>query len=300
MAVTRAARLGSAPPVRCLWCRQTTRWSRALVMPTYSRRCCSRTSRRASRRPACSKPEVRRGPHADLRDPVFGPDHRRRAGPVGRVALQPGQDDDGEFEALGTVDRHHPHGVIVGVRGPDAPDATVALGPEVGPGEKGPQGPARRLVEEPGLVQQPPQPLPVVTGTAMRQSQCEAAQLPEGGDHHVRRFGPPPPPVQTVQHGHGLGHRVVLQARRYRCPRVPRTAGRVPGHQVVVPAGETRGPQGAQDGHRVGGVVGGPQHGQHFSGPPRRPREERHLRAGTAGPPPRRRLRARAGRTGRG
>ncbi len=78
-------------------------------------------------------------PASKLRRPVLAPQHRRRSLPGRHIALEPGQDDDREFEALGAVDRHDAHGVVIGVRRAHATAAPVVLGLEVGPSQERPQ-----------------------------------------------------------------------------------------------------------------------------------------------------------------
>ncbi len=204
------------------------------------------------------------GADVDLGDVMFGPHHRRRRPPVGLVAFESGQDDDGELETFGAMNSHHAHGIVIGVRWTDPADAPVSGDTLLGPCEKSPQRPTGGLVEEPGLVLEPPQPVPVVPGAAVRQRQLEGAQFAVGGGHHGRGLGPPALTVQPFENGHGLGHRMGVQSWRWHRPRFPGATGGMPGHEIVVAAGETGRPQCTEDGHGVGGVVRGPQDGENL------------------------------------
>ena len=172
------------------------------------------------------EPERRQLPApAQLRGPVLGPQHRGASRSGRHVALEPGQDDDGELEPLRPVDGHDPHGVVVGIRWAHASAAPVVLGLELGPGQERAQRPTHRLVEEPGLVHEPTQPLPVVAGSVIGEAELEAAQLLEDPRHHGRGLAPPSLVVQARQHRHGLGDRMGLEPLRVRCgagPSCPR------------------------------------------------------------------------------
>ena len=172
-------------------------------------------------------------------------------------------DGDGELEALGAVDGHDAHGVV------------VALGQD-GLGHPGPLGrlrlhpaqvlaevPAGGLAPGPGLVDDEAQPAPHVAGPSLGEARAPgpagrrrcgraarrapasgAGRRASAGRRGRRRTG------SSIGDGVGLVGQVAP---------TPLPFG-LEAEQVVVATGQQRRPQGGHDAEVVGGVVDGPQH----------------------------------------
>ena len=126
----------------------------------------------------------------------------------------PRHDRDRELEALGGVDGHDPHGVVVGLRQHGLGDPGALRRLLVDPLEVGPQAPAGGLAPRPRLVDHEPQPPPHVAGTAFGEAELEGAALAGdvveelGGGLPVAalvdaRAGTPGPPTRCRRAGSG-------------------------------------------------------------------------------------------------
>ena len=148
-----------------------------------------------------------RGRHPDLGPAVPPQDHLGvavRSGPV-----EPGEEDHGEFEALGGVDGHDPHGVVVGLRQDDLDGPHLLRLLEVHPREEPVQVATVVVGELPGLVGDEAEPPPRVAGPAVVEGELHHPPDLDHLLHQPAHVEPPVPSVELPQHGQGPDHRVV-------------------------------------------------------------------------------------------
>ncbi len=154
--------------------------------------------------------------------------------------------DDRELEALRRVDGHHPHGVDVGLGQHRLGDPGGLLALPRGPGEVGPQPAVLSLRPGPGLVDDEPQPAPLVSRPRAGWRRPRAS----GGRRRSRR-APRSGVIQRaslVQPTSGRPARAPTGCagqlrRRGRSQDGERAAVALPAPQVVVAAAEQRRPQ---------------------------------------------------------
>ena len=188
-----------------LRCSDTTRWSRARVQATYSRRIRSwKLHLLVDRQPRSSYSSVL----TFLAEPVSRPrpdgggntTRRRRPRPMGAVDM-PETIVIGELQSLGAVDRHDPHGVIVGL-GQDGLGHPGPLGRlAVDPVQVLAQVAAGGLAPRPGLVDDEAQPPPDVAGPALGEPELEGPPVAGDPVEQLRRRQPVALVVQRAQVG---------------------------------------------------------------------------------------------------
>ena len=187
-------------------------------------------------------------------------DHLGRGGAALGHGGHAAHDGDRELQALGGVDGHDPHGVVVGL-GQDRFGHPAALAGLAGdPLEVLPEPAVRGLAPPPGLVDDEAEAPPHVPGPALGEAQLEQAPVP--GDAVEQLAGGPPVPfvVELTEVGDAgqdrpVGHRVGLRSQV-----VPVAAlDDLEAEQVVVTAGEQRAAQRRDDAEVVGRVVDGAQ-----------------------------------------
>ena len=127
-----------------------------------------------------------------------------------RPGGEPGEHDDRELQALGGVDRHDAHGVVVGLGQDRFGDADAVGGLAVGPREVLPQRAAAGLAPHAGLVDQVPQPPPHVPRPGGRGRHLEDAAIADEAVEQLARRRPVPVGGEALQVGHGVADRVVV------------------------------------------------------------------------------------------
>ena len=152
------------------------------------------------------------------------------------------------------MDGHHPDGVDIGLRQNRLGDPGAFLALPSDPGEVGPEAAVLSLRPRPGLVDDEPEPAPLVAGPRLRGGHLEHPAVVDQQRQHRVRGQPADPVVQAVQVVQRGGDRVPGQSVGDRCEEVERAAVVLPGPQVVVAQPEQRRAQSSDQGQGVAGV----------------------------------------------
>jgi hypothetical protein len=170
-------------------------------------------------------------------------------------------DGDRELEALGGVDRHDAHGVVVGLGQHRLRDPRPLGGLLLDPVEVGAQAPAGGLAPGPGLVDHEADAAPHVAGPALGEAQLEGAAVARDAVEELGGGVPVAGLVDRPEVGEpALDDGALGIGRRGRVERPGAALRHLVPEEVVVAAAEQRRAQRGDDPQVVGGVVGGPQH----------------------------------------
>ena len=126
------------------------------------------------------------------------------------MGVEAGEDDDGELDALGGVDRHDAHGVVVLFGDDGLDDLGVGLGLVLGPVEELAESGAVVVAEGAGLVEEESVAGPVFAGLALDDGELHQASLAdrvadEFADGHLPALG-----GGLVEPAHGVGDGIVV------------------------------------------------------------------------------------------